>query len=484
MKNTIKTLSIILFSIFLLSTASAMTVYSDFDDGTQAKSVSLGNGVSFNVDFFSMNPPMTAKVQIYKGSTLVHTFLSISTNAKTYYNTYSYTPSSSGTYEIRVTGTDTVNTDSEFLSLTVTSIPPINHAPVITSSPVLDVNEGSSYSYDVQATDADLDVLTYSLISAPGWLTINSNSGIITGTAPLVSFDTSYSVTVQVSDGIDSANQHYTLTVLNVPIPPSNHAPVITSSPVTSVTEGNVYNYNVDATDADLDVLTYSLISAPSWLTINSLTGLISGTAPLVSSNIYYTIQVQVSDGTDTDTQSYTLAVLNVVPGNHAPVITSSPVTSVVEGNTYSYNVDATDADGDSLTYSLLFAPGWLSINLNSGIISGTAPLVTSSTDYTVEVEVSDGTATDTQTYILKVKNFVSGGSGASGIRYLQDSDSYYQNKYFDQYNLDKTGTTSKTTSTTKNYGITAWVLFYILIGLISLGIIIIVFLLGKNLRR
>ena len=45
---------------------------------------------------------------------------------------------------------------------------------------------------------------------------------MITGTAPFVSSDTQFSVTVKVSDGTGFVTQSYTLTVKNVAAPPSN----------------------------------------------------------------------------------------------------------------------------------------------------------------------------------------------------------------------------------------------------------------------
>jgi len=96
-------------------------------------------------------------------------------------------------------------------------------------------------------------------------------------------------------------------------------------------------------------------------------------------------------------------------PINYAPEITSTPTTTQVdEGNSYNYDVDATDADGDKLTYSLPIAPNWLSINSNTGMISGTAPQVDSDTPCDIEVGVSDGVnPTATQNYTLTVKNIV-----------------------------------------------------------------------------
>ena len=475
----------LIFSIFLLSTLSAMTVYSDFSDGTQGATIDVGESISFNADFFSMNPPITSmKVQLYQGSNLISTFLNSNTNEKTYYHTYTYLATTAGTYKIKVIGTDSVNTDSEFLTLTVNPCPPhVNHAPVITSVPISQINEGAFYNYHVTATDSDGDTLTYSLNENPSWLSINSNTGVISGVAPSASYDTDYDITVKVSDGTDFDTQTYVLTV-KIPCHPVNHAPVITSVPISQINEGSSYNYHVTATDSDGDTLTYSLTTKPSWLSINSNTGVISGVAPLVSSNTNFDVTVKVSDGTDFDTQTYVLTVKNIpCPHiNHAPVITSSPITSITEGNIYTYDVQATDSDGDDLTYSIIDAPGWLHINSNSGIISGTAPQVDSSTDYQVELEVSDGNGgIDTQSYTLKVKNHVSGGT-SSGIRVISDSDIYYQNRYFDQFETGQTVYTEKPTR--EVLGLSVSTFFYFLTAVISLGIIIVIYLLFKNIRR
>lgn len=98
---------------------------------------------------------------------------------------------------------------------------PINHSPEITSTPATtQINEGDAYNYDVNATDIDGDVLTYSLPLAPPEFSINSSTGLISGVAPQVDSDTPYNIEVGVSDGINPVvTQGYTLTVKNV-IPP------------------------------------------------------------------------------------------------------------------------------------------------------------------------------------------------------------------------------------------------------------------------
>jgi hypothetical protein len=87
---------------------------------------------------------------------------------------------------------------------------------------------------------------------------------------------------------------------------PTNQTPIITSTPITTATVGQAYSYDVEATDPDGDTLTYFLVSSPTGMTINFLTGLIVWT-PTISGN--YNVIVSVSDGALFDTQSFTITV-------------------------------------------------------------------------------------------------------------------------------------------------------------------------------
>lgn len=92
-----------------------------------------------------------------------------------------------------------------------------------------------------------------------------------------------------------------------------NNAPVITSTPITTIDENASYNYQVTATDIDTNnTLTYSLTQNPAgWISINSSMGLVEGMTPLVDNDTNYTISIKVSDGVDFDTQTYNLTVIN-----------------------------------------------------------------------------------------------------------------------------------------------------------------------------
>lgn len=59
-------------------------------------------------------------------------------------------------------------------------------------------------------------------------------------------------------------------------------------------------------------------------------------------------------------------------PQPSSPVFTSTPITVAKEGVAYSYTAAATDADGDSIAYSLVTAPTGMAIDPASGLVSWT----------------------------------------------------------------------------------------------------------------
>ncbi|OUL29670.1 hypothetical protein BV378_05730, partial [Nostoc sp. RF31YmG] len=85
---------------------------------------------------------------------------------------------------------------------------------------------------------------------------------------------------------------------------------------------------------------------------------------------------------------TYDLAVLAQL--NAAPVIQTQANKEIIRGHNYSYDVDATDPNGDSLTYKLLVSPQGMTIDSTSGLISWN-PAVSNIGNQTIIVEVGDG---------------------------------------------------------------------------------------------
>lgn len=172
-------------------------------------------------------------------------------------------------------------------------------------------------------------------------------------------------------------------------------APSITSSPVLNALVGQSYSYDVNASGSPTPV--YSLNTAPSGMTINSSTGLISWKPATAGS---YSVTVQASNGVSpNDVQNFTIKVTEPAITNSAPVITSAPVNSAIAGQTYSYDVNATGSPAP--TFSLSSAPGGMTINSTSGLIQWTP---VSAGSYSVSVIAANGVLPNSvQTYTIQV---------------------------------------------------------------------------------
>jgi len=87
---------------------------------------------------------------------------------------------------------------------------------------------------------------------------------------------------------------------------------------------------------------------------------------------------------------------------NRPPVIESDPVTTAKEGAVYTYDVEAVDPDGGTLTYSLTVSPTGMTINSTTGVISWT-PTENHIGENEVVVEVSDGSRSTIQEFTIIV---------------------------------------------------------------------------------
>jgi hypothetical protein len=287
--------------------------------------------------------------------------------------------------------------DSYTFIITVANV---NDPPVFTSQPVITATEEIEYFYEVEAEDLDDDTLTYSLLSYPEGMVIDSSSGTISW-IPTNAQVGAIPVTVRIIDGKGGeAKQAFTINVENV-----NDPPTFTSSPITDATEEEVYAYIVLAEDLDptQDNLTFELSVYPQGMQINPTTGIISWTPAdnQVGDNSVIVIVSDEKGGSDT--HSFVIDVENV---NDAPIVTSTPVRTAFEEVQYSYDVNAMDVDlDDTFTYNLTTAPGGMTIDALTGIITWT-PTDAQVGPHQIIVEIKDEQdAFVTQSFTLIVEN-------------------------------------------------------------------------------
>lgn len=93
---------------------------------------------------------------------------------------------------------------------------------------------------------------------------------------------------------------------------------------------------------------------------------------------------------TDSETES-SAEVPEEPSTNTAPVISGSPTTMIVTGGTYSFTPSASDADGDTLTFSISNNPSWANFDTATGQLSGQPLLGDLGTFTDIVITVSDG---------------------------------------------------------------------------------------------
>ena len=140
-----------------------------------------------------------------------------------------------------------------------------------------------------------------------------------------------------------------------------NRAPQMISQPDSEALTGQDYAYDVDASDADHDELTYELLSAPIGMTIDSESGLIQW-SPQRYDVGSHSILVRVTDGRGgNDQQSYQLEVREIIP-NRPPMFISEPVLDATVA-TYFEVVDVPVGDQPSaLAVGDFTGQGFLSV--------------------------------------------------------------------------------------------------------------------------
>ncbi|MEP0985574.1 endonuclease [Ekhidna sp.] len=130
-------------------------------------------------------------------------------------------------------------------------------APSFTSTPVTSATENVAYTYNITSTGGS-GPLTLSATALPSWLTFNyagNGAGSLSGTPTSVNIGT-HTVSMQLTDGSDIANQNFNITVSAAPTGGGNATDLLFSEYV----EGSSYNKAIEIanfTGASVDLSNY-----------------------------------------------------------------------------------------------------------------------------------------------------------------------------------------------------------------------------------
>lgn len=225
-------------------------------------------------------------------------------------------------------------------------------------------------------------VTSYQLVGAPSGMTINASSGVMSwpaaSTPDAPTSNTTYNFTVRVGDGTSTGDYAASVTVT-----PVNDQPALAVIPDAAATKNSPFSYALGTYASDVDdanngtALTWTLVSAPSWLSL-STTGGLSGT-PGDSALATESVTVRLEDGKENSTVAVERTFSITVSGtNVGPTLGVVSNQAVNEDALLTINAGALVTDPDdpnngtgALAWSLANAPSGMEIS-NTGVITWT----------------------------------------------------------------------------------------------------------------
>lgn len=275
------------------------------------------------------------------------------------------TPTVAAASNVTIGATNSSGTGTATLVLTVK--PP---KPVITSATTATGQINVAFSYQITATNSPT---SYSASGLPAGLSINTSTGLVSGT-PTTTGTSNITVGATNTGGTGSATVAVTINLAT---------PVITSALTATGQVGAAISYQITASNSPTS---YSASNLPNGLSLNSTSGVISGT-PAAAGTSSVTIGATNAGGTGTATLTLTVNSAN-------PVITSATTATGQVGVAFSYQIAASNSP---TSYGATGLPTGLSINTGTGLISG-APTKSGSTAVTLTATNSQGTGSRTLT--------------------------------------------------------------------------------------
>ena len=278
-----------------------------------------------------------------------------------------------------VTASNTGGSTSAGVSITVNDVAPTNLT--YATNPAV-YTRGTSIAPNAPSNGGGT-VTSYSVSPAlPAGLSLNTTTGVISGLPTAVTAAANYTVTGSNSGGSTTVSVRITVN----DVPPGTF--VYATNPAV-YTKGTAITPNAPSNGGGT-VTSYSVVPAlPAGLSLNTTTGVISGTPTAVTPAASYTVTAANTGGSTT--ASLTITVNDVAPSALTYSVNPAVYTrgTAIAGNTPS------NGGGTVTSYSVVPAlPAGLTLNTGTGAITGTPTAVTATATYTVTATNSGGSTT------------------------------------------------------------------------------------------
>ncbi|HYG73908.1 MAG TPA: putative Ig domain-containing protein, partial [Planctomycetota bacterium] len=294
-------------------------------------------GINFIYQIEGSNSPTSFGASI-NGNSIGTIGLSVDANT----GVISGAPTTAGVFSILISASNGTGQPGT-ATLTLTVLQPA--VPAITSALTASGTVGNSFFYVIDASGFPA---VYGATSLPPGLTVDPTTGVIAGTPLLAGI---YSVPISAGNIYGVATATLVITIGTVP-----GAPVITSSTSVFGSLGQPFSYQITATNGPTS---FNAINLPPGLSINTVTGLISGTPVTVATTTAIILAVNTI-GTGS-------AQLTISIASPFPTITSATDLTGNVGVPFSYQITATGLQPITFTVSQL-PPG---LSLSGNMITG-----------------------------------------------------------------------------------------------------------------
>ncbi len=282
--------------------------------------------------------------------------------------------SDQATYDVQVTNVSgTIVSDAVTLTVTTTSAPIIINSPLTEGGTV-----GVAFSFTINASGSPT---SYTASPLPAGLSFDTTTGVISGT-PTTAGTTQ--ISLGATNGSTTGNSSITITLADV-----GTVPVIINDPlVAGDTTGTAFSFTIKASGSPTS---YSASPLPAGLSVDVLTGIISGTPTSVGTTTVTLGATNLTGDSIAATLTIKIATVGVAP---AVLNDSSATASGTNGTAFNFTVVAS---GSPTSYTASPLPAGLSISVTTGAITG-IPTATGSTVVTIGATNAYGTTTSTVT--------------------------------------------------------------------------------------
>ena len=267
-----------------------------------------------------------------------------------------------------------------------------NTPPTANAGPNQSVQAGDTVNLVGSGSDSDGNVVSYAWSQVNGELVTidNSNSSNASFVAPQVSGNVTLRLTVTDNNGAVGTDD------VVVSISTTNIPPVADAGPDFSVNSGDPNPVEITGigSDADGNIVAYewTQIAGPSVNLAGMNTDTVSFAVPSVQVTTVITLRLTVTDDAGGSGSADVSITINALVANNPPQANAGVDQTVNAGELVVLSGNGVDPDGDSLSYqwSQIDGPSVSLNNANTPVASFTAPSVTTQSNLTLQLRVTD----------------------------------------------------------------------------------------------